>query len=503
MTEVKSSTTIPIDFLVLLRKQDRVLTTFANAITNFKKLGQARMTEAAATQRLQYLREQLKEGKELDAQLFMAASSELRKTHFYFTEDQLSRGIEDYHGACEYLQGFVVSRSDPALESTASHRNSTVLSESRAESKSIALLPRVELPRFEGEIKEWENFRDRFDSLIKKDSSLTDADRMHYLNSVLKGKALETISHLRVTAANFPIAWEILTDEFDNKRELTIAHLKSLISLPSIIRTAPDSYRDLRARLITTVQSLKNLDRSPDSCFDLVILLATEQFDSETKREWDFKLSEHNNYPSLEDLLKFLQTYAKAGATESNANSKVAQHKQTGAKRKSSKLASHSGVTKTGNCIACSSDHLLYRCDAFRELTVENRFKLVKENNRCINCFSPKHLLANCTNKWRCQECSGLHHTLLYKGDSKTQSKQRSEPSASPVMVRETSSHLLSHTSGTNQVLLPTARVKIYYSSDHSTCPHGSRITSYLNHGKIRSTVTFTPSLVVNSRCRC
>lgn len=445
---------------LLLRKQERTINSISHAVINFRKLGQAKMTEQAG-HRQQFLKEQLKEAKDLDSQIYLASSEEMIASHPYFTEDRFTKAIEEYHEAIAMMQGYLVSQSAPVLDNSIA----SVASESRNESRSIARLPRVELPRFDGEIREWEHFRDRFESLIINDASLSDADRLHFLNSSLTGKALKSISHLRITAANFPTAWSILNDEYEDQRELVTNYLKSLISLPSINRTSPESYSNLRSTIVTAVQALRNLERSPDTCFDLVILLATEQFDPETKREWDFKLSEHKNFASLEDLLKFLQTYPKVGAAAEPtrpAQPKAASNKQTVSPRKPQRLVSHLGVTTKNTCFVCNADHLLYMCEAFRALPVENRLKLIKENKRCINCFSSKHFLKNCTNTRRCQECSGPHHTLLHKTDSKLPNEKKLETIVENQSCNVSASLCLLNSGDYGQVLLPTARIKVY-----------------------------------------
>ncbi|KMQ81507.1 hypothetical protein RF55_26126, partial [Lasius niger] len=47
-------------------------------------------------------------------------------------------------------------------------------------------LPRIQLPQFSGQYEEWPSFRDLFHSLIAKDSSTSQVEKLHYLKSCVK-----------------------------------------------------------------------------------------------------------------------------------------------------------------------------------------------------------------------------------------------------------------------------------------------------------------------------
>jgi len=48
---------------------------------------------------------------------------------------------------------------------------------------------------------------------------------MHYFSSCLTGEASDVISNLAVTNSNFPVAWELLVNQFENNRRLITVHL--------------------------------------------------------------------------------------------------------------------------------------------------------------------------------------------------------------------------------------------------------------------------------------
>ncbi|XP_029670132.1 uncharacterized protein LOC115239651 [Formica exsecta] len=68
---------------------------------------------------------------------------------------------------------------------------------------SRTTLPRIQLPQFSGQYEEWPFFRDLFNSLIVKDASTAQVEKLHYLKTCLKGEAELLIRSLPTTAENF------------------------------------------------------------------------------------------------------------------------------------------------------------------------------------------------------------------------------------------------------------------------------------------------------------
>ncbi|EFN89563.1 hypothetical protein EAI_03854, partial [Harpegnathos saltator] len=59
---------------------------------------------------------------------------------------------------------------------------------------------------------------------------------MHYLTSCVKGRALDCIENIPVTADNFGTAWQALLARYENKRRLITKYLSALLNLNTISR---------------------------------------------------------------------------------------------------------------------------------------------------------------------------------------------------------------------------------------------------------------------------
>ncbi|EGI68264.1 hypothetical protein G5I_03077, partial [Acromyrmex echinatior] len=74
---------------------------------------------------------------------------------------------------------------------------------------------------FSGAFEDWPTFRDLFQSIVGNNSSISAIEKFHYLKTCLEGPAKELIQPLAMTEDNYPRAWELLSERYENKRELS------------------------------------------------------------------------------------------------------------------------------------------------------------------------------------------------------------------------------------------------------------------------------------------
>jgi len=100
-------------------------------------------------------------------------------------------------------------------------------------SNNLTRLPKIDLSTFTEAYEEWRNFFDIFNSLIHFNTSLTDIQRFHYLKSALKGEAIQVISSIEISEANYADAWSRLQERYDNERitQRIQTHIKAIFDL--------------------------------------------------------------------------------------------------------------------------------------------------------------------------------------------------------------------------------------------------------------------------------
>ncbi|KAJ8958579.1 hypothetical protein NQ318_016300 [Aromia moschata] len=82
--------------------------------------------------------------------------------------------------------------------------NSTNMSVNRG----IPKLPKLQIPNFSGNIKDWPTYIECFNSLIHHNGNLSDVDRVHYLIGSLSGAALSVCSGVPPTGENYRIIYQ-------------------------------------------------------------------------------------------------------------------------------------------------------------------------------------------------------------------------------------------------------------------------------------------------------
>jgi DnaJ-domain-containing protein 1 len=267
-------------------------------------------------------------------------------------------------------------------------------------------LPQLNLPQFSGSYSEWTSFHDTFNSLIHENKGLNDIRRFHYLKGVLKGEALKCIESLKISGANYAIAWDILKKRYKNTRLIVQEHVQAILNAPPLNKTIYSGLRQLLDTVISNLEAFKVLNINTISWDPLIVPIITQKLDFSTKREWVAKLNSEN--PKLADLQEFLND--KCNLLESlnsgNQKSQSAQHKTHA-------IANHASANDKLTCSFCQKGHFIFQCADFLKLAVTERFNQVKRLNLCVNCLKHNHSALNCKSG-SCRECNKKHNRLLH-----------------------------------------------------------------------------------------
>lgn len=459
----------------ILYKQQQAMMSIHKALTNYKKLGQARMTVAVTHNRISLLEGLFATVQDLDADLHCAVEEPTRSKHPYFAEQQFAQCETVYQETLDFMHEVIAGLAPNPAVSSPSEKSAGFLAP-----RSISHLPRLELPTFDGSFDRWETFRDRFTSMIVDDQSLSDVERMHYLCSILTGDASKAVSHLPVTGANYKIAWNIIKSRYENKRRLISTHLQNLFSIPHVACEASTSLQAFRDQANMAIMALRNLGRPVDTWGDILVYFVTERLDKSSRKAWELKLSDSSEFPDYIELDKFLESRIRALDAmlpiKSGSNSVTSVMKPC----KLRHVSAHVATTGKFVCPRCKKNHLLYQCVSFLAETPDKRHAFIKSIKRCFNCLAANHATKECKNEHRCKECSAKHHTLLHLTARKSSPCDESSTSISTSkatldnniteITSDLSSHIISNVAAsTVNVLLATARVQVHSSQGRFT----------------------------------
>ncbi|XP_062713273.1 uncharacterized protein LOC134290219 [Aedes albopictus] len=166
-------------------------------------------------------------------------------------------------------------------------------------------LPQIKLQSFNGDIDEWLGFRDLFTSLIHWKPDLPEVEKIHYLKGCLQGEPRSLIDPLKITKANYQVAWDMLLKRYNNSKQLKKRQIQSLLSLPTLSKESVGELHTLLESFERIVQTL-DLVIQPAEYKDLLLVnILTSRLDPVTRRGWEeFSSSKEND--SLDELREFL-----------------------------------------------------------------------------------------------------------------------------------------------------------------------------------------------------
>ncbi|XP_054259469.1 uncharacterized protein LOC128984197 [Macrosteles quadrilineatus] len=373
-------------------------------------------------------------------------------------------------------------------------KDSTRISDISASSSAHVRLPKLDLITFDGSPLQWVSFINLFDTSIHLNESISNVTKFQYLLSVLKNEPLNLVKAFSITSANYSIAYQLLRDRYHNTRRLTTLHLNKLIDLPDISSTSNKCLRTFLNLFYEHTEALKALDCDITSNSNpLLSTILLRKLDNDLLKQLEaFRINikcETHSLPEVVEIVKFLNQecnqmedavlHTKFAQSTNNHNSNFKPKSFTSKPSfiQAQKVTMVSTPTPSNQdnsknpfsfpCFVCSSTgHKVYACPSFLSLSSNERFKTVKDNNRCVSCLG-KHDVKTCKSKASCFKCHKRHHTLLhFEHDKTSQGSTSSQPSTTHVSNEKPTVSLCSQeASPANQipktVILGTTLVKV------------------------------------------
>ncbi|XP_046145641.1 uncharacterized protein LOC123988926 [Osmia bicornis bicornis] len=400
------------------------------------------MTPATTRNRMNMLKEAYQQCQDLDAKIVAMADLQARSTLQYFVDNHFERCEECYQESLDYMSEILDKTS--STQETASEKGNLQPVKLRSQS----LLPQIQLPSFDGTFEQWESFRDKFQSIVINDNSLSNVERLHFLCSALTGDAKKAVNHLPTTDANFEVAWQLVKNRYENKRRLLSTYLNNLFSLPQVTSESAKELRSLGDQLNVSIHGLKNLKRPVEHWDDVLVFLGTQKLDRSSRKAWELQFGDTSELSTYVEFDKFLESRVRA--LESMSPIKTDKPENVTVKSKPKTISTN---TSTVSPIICPA------------LEPSERFKLIKSQRRCVNCFSAKHAKEQCHSQRSCKECKQRHHTLLHfpiKPEQSSVSQSNQTSATNPNSELEISSNSASRTKTNTGILLSTARIRVH-----------------------------------------
>lgn len=300
-------------------------------------------------------------------------------------------------------------------------------------------LPPMNIPIFDGKYGAWRNFRDSFEMAVHLNTEIGSIQKMQHLKAHTRGQANKIIRHLATTADNYETAWEILRSRYNHERKLVRTYYETARNVQKIRFPTAGSLRELHDVFIESLSSMNNMGFG-ESDDHWVVNFIIDKLDDTTLRAFERAQKEPRKFPTLDNLLKFIDERA-----DSLEAFKV--NNENGARNEYNENDEQEKRHKKKRCYECNGEHGLIGCEKFKAYDVTKRWDIVKKLKLCSICFG-KHFAKECKSKYRCEKCNGQHSQWLHYEAHKQEKTKQSNVSAN------------TSCNDRNEVFLGTALVK-------------------------------------------
>ena len=235
-----------------------------------------------------------------------------RLTSFDYIQSELELSIETEEAflacvnkAADFPEKAHVSRVNAAsklLELTQSDQDAA--DKSTCVSAADVKLPKLTLPKFSGDVLEWQSFWDQFKVNVH-DSDLPVVSKFSYLLSLLQGEAKQAVQGLSMTSDHYKTACKILEDWYGRIERIIFTHIQKLLNITIPSKCSISVLWKLNDDLQAHTRSLSALGIDGDKYVILTPLILS-RLPQDIRLEWSREEKGHENDVTF--LLEFLQS---------------------------------------------------------------------------------------------------------------------------------------------------------------------------------------------------
>ena len=146
-------------------------------------------------------------------------------------------------------------------------------------------LPKLELPKFGGDVLQWQSSWECFEAAVDS-ADLPDVTKFAYLQSFLVDEAKESVAGLPLTGGNYRSACDLLKKRFGRREVVIFSDIQQLLSIPEASSSSIPSLRELQDRLLVHIRSLTSLDVGGDRYGVILVPLILSKLTPDIHLEW-------------------------------------------------------------------------------------------------------------------------------------------------------------------------------------------------------------------------
>ncbi|XP_028411629.1 uncharacterized protein LOC114534388 [Dendronephthya gigantea] len=291
---------------------------------------------------------------------------------------------------------------------------------------------RADVPVYHGDPLKWLSWSGLFKALVH-DTKMSSEAKMGFMHTKLSRDCDQVIAGLFPDDDGYADALMLLRDRYGHPTTLQAAHLQVLKVLPTIDtsdrRNLSMKFQSFVDQTRSHLAVLSRYSKGESPFVSSLINDLTDKLPQEDAKAWRIKAGERDVRMTLEAFSVWLGARGRSywGALPPQKPQRRRDDPGDNHPRRSL----HNQQQGTPRCVNCGSNHKTKNCVKFKELPVEERFKLAKEKHLCFGCLEESHISRNCPNKKECGmgDCKLKHHPLLHLEQNARTGTMKQNPS--------------------------------------------------------------------------
>ena len=238
-------------------------------------------------------------------------------------------------------------------------------------------LPKLDVPRFDGNILNWRSFWEQFRVAVHDRTHLSDTEKLVYLQQSLKGgSAKGAIEGLSRSGECYSEAVECLLARYNRPRLIHQTHVRMILEALQLVEGSGKDLRKLHDTVQQHLRALKAMDCEALGKFITSVLEL--KLDPNTMFEWQKHSHGSTAVPHYSELLEFINLRAQASESLPVARKSSTPSKPAQSRKPVTSFAANT-TDSSPNCIVCATEkHPLYICQQFKLLSHEKKIEALK-----------------------------------------------------------------------------------------------------------------------------
>ncbi|XP_064556840.1 uncharacterized protein LOC135441241, partial [Drosophila montana] len=164
-------------------------------------------------------------------------------------------------------------------------------------------LPELKLPMLSGGYTEYSDFIAMFESVVDKDTELSNIEKLQHLRSCLSGPALDSVRSLEFCGANYRVALDI---RFSNKRLVFQAHINEILGLKRVDSKSASKLREFSDKVNSHMRALQTLGSLEQISGCIIVHTLLQKLDTQTQTKWE-ESAGIDKIPTADEFFTFLE----------------------------------------------------------------------------------------------------------------------------------------------------------------------------------------------------